>query len=60
MQNNSEADIKAGFDSYLINYTNDAAIYADAELNWMDSEKRDYILNRNIDLYSVSNNKISE
>jgi hypothetical protein len=60
MQNNTEADIKAGFQSYSMNYTSDSVIYADAELSWMDSENRDYLLNRNISLYSVSNNKILE
>ncbi|MCH5187812.1 MAG: hypothetical protein J1F63_05370 [Oscillospiraceae bacterium] len=46
----SDINITEAFKAYTMNY-GDGEIYADAGLQWLGADKRDYILSRNIALY---------
>lgn len=50
IQKNTDVDVLDSFMEYQMNYKNDS-IYANASLEWLDAEKREYIIDRNRVLY---------
>lgn len=51
MQNHASIEVVEAFEKFEINY-GDNLIYANASLEWLDAEKREYLLHRNRVLYN--------
>lgn len=59
IQKSTNIDVLNSFMEYHMNYKN-GSIYANASLEWLDAEKREYVLYRNHQLYDISKEKMIE
>lgn len=51
IQKYTDTDVLNAFKEYRMNYENGSGVYANASLDWLEDEKRDYILFRNNSMY---------